>query len=100
MSSLSINAPRDIFSSQYDGSIEAFTFESNKNVFYLPIMVGEKFPKLLSYYARCSIKELFRENFMGLNQLQGLRLDYNQIEKISSDTFVDLTSLRMIRLSK
>lgn len=98
--SVSINAPGDVFSSDYDESIEALSYEGNKKVFYLPNKVGEKFPLLLSYYAMCSVKEIFRENFIGLNQLQGLRLDDNQIEKISSDTFKDLTSLRMVKLSK
>jgi hypothetical protein len=72
---------------------------TNKKIEHLPIRVVEKFPNLIAYGAGdCSIKEISRSNFIGLNKLRRLDLYKNQIEKISEDVFIDLPSLEFLML--
>lgn len=83
----------------HDSSISAINFQQNKKIKFLPINVVESFAYLLAYTASsCSLKEISKSKFKGLRKLQILWLSYNQIEKISSDTFEDLTDLKKLYL--
>jgi acid phosphatase class B len=82
-----------------DETVAAIQFARNKKVFFLPEKANEKFPNLVLYSANeCSIKAISKINFKGLKNLKSLYLYQNQIEKILSDTFEDLTSLKEIEL--
>lgn len=95
-----IDTPNVTFSTR-DNSIGAISFRYNNKIKFLPIKVDEKFPNLLSVQAvRCSIKEISKLNFKGLSKLTFLDLSSNQIEKIASETFEDLTSLEELYLCK
>lgn len=84
-----------------DVSMGGLSFHNNKKIVFLPINVGEKFPNLINYNAAyCSVKEVLKLNFKNLNKLKTLALHYNQIEKIGTETFSDLTSLEELNLSK
>jgi Leucine rich repeat len=86
--------PRDV-------SVLGLALGGNKNVFYLPVKVAESFPNLLAYSAgNCSLKEIRSENFQGLTKLKYLRLRYNQIEIIATNTFLDLVNLEILELRK
>lgn len=84
-----------------DRGIDGLYFNENKKIEYLPVEVYRSFPNLGHYWANnCSIKEIFRKNFEKLYNIDFIRLIGNQIEKIPSDTFADLSLLRAIALSK
>lgn len=77
----------------------ALKLELNKKAFYLPINLQNTFPQLKLYYASdCSIKALHKDNFKNLKKLIMLNLSFNQIQRIDSDTFDDLTSLEFLSL--
>lgn len=87
--------------SHKDSSITGLLFNKNKNIFYLPVFVNEKLPNLFSYSAQaCSLTEITKLNFNGLKKLKALWLPNNQIKKITSDTFEDLSSLELLYLRK
>jgi Leucine-rich repeat (LRR) protein len=84
-----------------DDKMGGLTLGSNRNINYLPVLVVEKFPNLLAFYAiDCNIKEISKKNFAGLNKLKLLQLHGNQIKKINSDTFEDLILLENLSLGK
>lgn len=92
---------RDVIISSRDESVNGLLIVENTHILYLPVEISEKFPSLLAYcVAGSPIRNIWRENFIGLNKLKDLRLIYNQIEKITSDTFSDLKSLQNLALSK
>lgn len=87
-------------SSSRDDYVGILRFWGNRNIFYLPVKVHEKFNNLMGYYApKCSIKFIAKANFEKLFKLRYLMFDDNQIERISSDTFEGLMSLDTIHLS-
>lgn len=95
----SITSDSFIVNSSADSSVLGMTFYSNKNIFYLPIRVSENFPNLVAFGAGyCSIKALYKSNFKNLFNLKNLELSSNQIEKIESGIFGDLTSLEILWL--
>jgi Leucine rich repeat len=98
----SIDSPETIIiSSAFDSSMGGLRFDHNKQVYYLPENVGEKFPNLLAHYASfCNVKEISKKHFKNLSKLKFLGLDHNQIETILSDTFEDLIELEILWLSK
>lgn len=84
-----------------DDSVQGLRFTGNEKILFLPVQVGANFPNLLAYAARgCSIKIITKTNFEGLSKLRSLFLWYNEIEKISSDTFKDLKDLELLWLGK
>lgn len=96
----SIDEP-DVTISAQDNSITGVTLYGNKKIVYLPIGVGEKFSNLIGYTAgSCSIIAISRGNFKALNKTKFLNLNSNQIEKIASDTFIELNNLEELYLSK
>jgi hypothetical protein len=71
----------------------------NKGVSHLPARISETFPNLIYIGAgNASIVEISRENFRGLRFLRGIYLTRNQIEKVESDVFEDLESLKFLDL--
>jgi hypothetical protein len=96
----SINTTNLIFRTR-DNTMEVLSFWNIKTVFYLPTKIAAAFPVLTQVRAiNCSIKEVFRHNFIGLNEMKILLLPFNQIEKIASDTFEGLKNLEHIGLRK
>jgi Leucine rich repeat len=96
-----INEIGSTFSTTPDASMVGLNFEGNKNIEYLPENIAETFPNLLGYDAwKCSIKIIFKAMFKNMNKLKVLSLQNNQIERISSDTFEDLVSLKYLWLRK
>lgn len=99
--STSIDSYGFTITSNRDETITGLDLESNKNIFFLPIRVDRSFSKLVAYNANgCSLKSLSKENFKNLRFLKQLWLGENEIEKIYSDTFVDLSSLEDLALCK
>jgi Leucine rich repeat len=97
----SINTSDETISITRNESLNGLSFFNNKKMFNLPVNVAEKFPNIVIYTAGgCSLKEVLYKNFKSLYKLKGLNLQQNQIEKITSDTFVDLKELVWIYLSK
>lgn len=98
--STTINLNDTKFSSTIE-SIMRLDFFTNRNIFYLPVNVGENFPHLAFYNAQnCSVKVISKSNFDGLFELKKLYLDNNEIESIFSDTFLDLVQLEWLTLSR
>lgn len=80
-------------------SIGELRFSNNRKIFFLPVGVAEFFPNLKAYNANgCAIKGISKENFKGLHKLMNLYLAYNEIEKIETNTFGDLTNLAILGL--
>lgn len=81
--------------------IKGLNLFRNQRIQFLPVYINLKFPKIIRLEATgCSINKISKDNFQGLFQLYELNLDENFIEKIRSDTFEDLTSLKYIHLGK
>lgn len=96
-----INASDCTISGLQDESVRLFDASRNKNLEFLLIHVGDKFPNLVSYAAeRCAITEISRQNFANLFHLRMLNLNRNLIESINIDTFYDLVSLESLMLGK
>lgn len=92
---------RDIHFTERDDSVTGLVFSFNKNIFYLPEKVHENFENLQAYVAiRCSIEDIFKENFERLTNLIILDLKGNKIQSISNLVFGDLENLRDLRLSQ
>ena len=68
---------------------------------YLPINVGAEFPSVQWYIAiGLGIIGISKDNFAGMTKTKTIQLGANKITSISSDTFLGLTSLDFIDLSK
>lgn len=101
METTSIDETKVTISSKRNVSVEGLTFSFNRKIFFLPENVNNNFPNLKIYFAEnCSIKAISKENFEGLNKLKILRLLFNQIEKISSETFNDLVAIEYLYLGE
>lgn len=84
-----------------DETVLGLKFFDNDNIRYLPENTSQKLPNLVAYHADlCSIQKVFKVNFKGLGKLIYLHLEHNEIEKIDSDTFEGLVSLKWLFLSK
>lgn len=92
---------RNVTISNFDDSVKALKLNNNKKNFYLPVQIDKRLPNILAINAAyCSIKEIFKDNFNGLDKLIVLLLENNQIEKIPNDVFKDLKSLEQLWLRK
>lgn len=84
-----------------DNFVNGLSFRHNVKIFYLPDNVAESFPNLEGYTAwYCSVKEISKRNFNGLEKLKYLSLGGNQIEMIANGTFEDLVNLEFLSLCK
>jgi Leucine-rich repeat (LRR) protein len=96
----SINS-RGVTISMQDNEMDAILLFDNKKVSFLPENIDQSFSNLKFFYAEnCSVKEVSYANFKGLDKLTTLYLNFNQIEKITSDTLKDLRKLEELALSK
>lgn len=84
-----------------DDSVKVLSFNGNKNVVYLPVQVDKVFTNLSCYDAAyTSVTDIFKTNFKGLMKLEYLLLNNNEIKTITSDTFENLASLKLLHLCK
>jgi Leucine-rich repeat (LRR) protein len=61
----------------------------------MPVNLERVFPNLKKIFVgQCGIKKIFRNVFSNLKKLEDLTLNYNNIESIERDSFVDLISLK------
>lgn len=87
--------------STIEETVRGIQISNNAEAFYLPIEVNTNFPNLELYDSwGCSIGEISRSNFEGLNKLTYLQLANNFIERIESETFVDLHALKHLNLGQ
>lgn len=91
----------DVKISNRDSSINRLVIRNSPKIFYLPIGVAENFPDLISYFAAAiPIKEISKQNFLGLSKVNSLWMYGTKVEKIPSDTFIDLVALETLYISK
>lgn len=85
----------------FDEKMLGLSFNANKNIQFLPILIFQSFPKLKSISAsKCSIIEISKQNFENLALLEQLYLTENMIYTIWSDTFEHLKALQALFLGK
>lgn len=86
-------------SSEVDKSVTGLNFDGNKKIFYLPVLISQKFPNLIAYTAsNCSIDSISKENFQDLKKLKILYLHENEIQTLTGNVFEDLESLEELLL--
>lgn len=96
-----INASNFVIGDLQDEEVEGIFFEGNMNIEYLPYKIYMQFPNLQSYWAKqCAIKQISKENFEKLIRLKEIDLEFNQIQKISGNTFQGLESLTIVDLGE
>lgn len=77
--------------------VTSLTFKGYQK--YLPIEVHFSYPKIEWYVATaCGITEVSKLNFENLSELEFIRLDFNELETVESDTFQGLARLRYISI--
>lgn len=75
--------------------------EKQKHIEFLPVMLHETFPHLLGYVVKSTpIRTIAKKNFEKLYGLEVLWMEGGQVETIRSNTFEDLTSLRILIIRK
>lgn len=80
-------------------AFEFFYILNNKDVKFLPKDIGEKIPNLKEFWAKsCSLSVVRNFYFKNMRNLQYLVLNFNQIESIESDAFIDLIRLKSLWL--
>lgn len=81
--------------------VSGLSFKNSHKLKHLPEQISDVFPILEGYNADgCNIKKLKKNNFIGLNMLRNLQLNFNPIEEIPDDLFLDLENLEFLHLSK
>lgn len=101
MTETAINDTGFLITTPRDDSVGGLSLHNNKKVEYLPENTAEKFPNLKILHAQgCSIKSVSRQNFKNLKTMRYLVLQNNEIQKIESDTFLDLVALEKLYLGK
>lgn len=94
-----INATNFVIGDLRDEKIGGIYFFNNEGIEYLPYKVYMQLPHLVKYYGRaCAVKQISRENFEKLTRLRSINLSFNQIQKISGNTFEGLENLRVVDL--
>lgn len=98
---VAINSNNFVIAELRNDGMEGIVFSNNSKIEYLPYKIHTQFPNLVAYMAsRCSIKQITKENFEGLNRLERLDLSFNKIQKISGNTFQGLQKLQRFRFGK
>jgi Leucine-rich repeat (LRR) protein len=101
MHTVKIDSKHFVLANGRNESINGLSFPANKKVEFLPTKIANVFPNLEAFSAyACSIREISKENFVGLSKLEFLDLHYNQIKTIRSGTFEGLSSLKAVHLCK
>lgn len=84
-----------------DPTILGLRIESKKRVRFLPKNLSLVFPDLVLFIvSECAVSDVRKEHFKGLSKLRFLYLDYNIIDNVEIDAFVDLVSLQVLDLYK
>lgn len=80
-------------------SVTEIRMVRNKKIEFLPQELSVPFPKLrlIDAYG-CSVKEVNKQNFVGLTMVSKIVLDNNEIEKIEENSFDDLKDLNLLYL--
>jgi len=95
-----IDAPGFMISSQ-DDSVSGLWFDSNKNIYFLPVEIHQSFQFLAALTAsNCSIQAVSKKNFRNLDGLKFVFLNDNQITRIPSDLFDDNRALEEVYLGE
>lgn len=98
---LTIDSTGFSISTPADATVRALNLGSNENLHFLPEKTAEKFNNLELYFAYdCRIESIAKINFIGLEKLLQLHLDFNQIEVIADNVFEDLKLLEVLELGK
>lgn len=101
MVSAVINTNDFVITSARDATVTGFDAENNKKLEKFPKNLAEKFPNLILLDGHnCSIKQISKESFRGLNKLKILDLGNNQIERIDDDTFAFIPAVGKIWLGE
>lgn len=96
-----INATNFVVGDPSDDEIGGIKFDENKNIEFLPYKIHMQLPNLIIYQAsKCSIKQITKKNFEKLSRLKEIDMSFNQIRKISGNTFRGLESLTFVDISK
>lgn len=96
-----INSTNFVIADLKDEEVEGISFAGNTKIEYLPYKVYLQLPNLVMYKAeRCSIKQITKENFENLVRLKQIDISFNQIQKITANTFRGLHSLEEVDLSE
>lgn len=81
-------------------TVEKFYINENKEVKFLPIQVGEKFPKLLDFQATsCALTVIRNSYFKNMQNLIHLNLADNEITTIEAEAFKDLVNVTGVWLN-
>ena len=81
-------------------SVQGFIIKHNTEVNFLPENIAQSFPGLIAYsVSYCTIRTVNGDHFKGLNKLEILNLQHNEIESIDGDSFKELKKLKEFRLS-
>jgi Leucine-rich repeat (LRR) protein len=84
-----------------DETVKGLLMSWNKKIKFLPQSPSKMFENLIGYSAlHCLIKQISYENFQGLDKLERLALNSNEIETVPSNTFKDLKALKHLDLGE
>lgn len=88
-----------LLESTLDITVKSFDISDNRKVEFLPMRIGENFPKLLKFATRrCGLKIVQNHYFKNMQNLEFMDLKRNKIESIASNAFKDLVSLTNLNL--
>ncbi|KAG5667280.1 hypothetical protein PVAND_015266 [Polypedilum vanderplanki] len=86
---------------QKNSNVEALSFDTQKNVSFLPTKIENFFPNLLIINAsEINLMGIYKENLKGLKKLKILNLNRNKIQGIKAGTFDDNLELEKIFLDR
>lgn len=98
--STSITEPDFEMSGVFDLTITGVAFMDNNKILYLPVLISEIYPNLVTFSAvGSSFTSVSKENFKNLRKVKHLRLSRNMIENLNINSFEDLAQLQEIYLS-
>lgn len=88
-----------ILQSTLDNTVKAFDISDNRKVKFLPMRIGENFPKLIRFATRrCGLTVVRDHYFKNMQKLEFMDLKRNKIESIAGNAFKDLVSLTNLNL--
>lgn len=94
-----VDGPDFTIASPKNLSILNLEISNNQEVKFLPIRVGQIFPRLIKYEVKlCLIRKINRKHFADLLYLKYINLYTNKIEVIDESAFDQLTNLEEINL--
>lgn len=86
--------------SAFDSTVEQFEIVKNRNVKFVPRLIGQKFPNLKEFYIRfCELTVVRHYYFKNMRNLARLYLDNNKITAIEPASLKDLVKVIRLDLS-